>query len=93
MWQFCQFNNETSEAKSVFLQSYLNMLRVLQVSSDNGQLPMRFKVKVKAVEDEDVVQKVSSNFFASFLECIIVYCILCLTFSKQSKGVIWPKLF
>ena len=33
------------------------MLRVLQVSSDKGVL-MRFKVKVKAVEDEDVVQKV-----------------------------------
>ena len=40
------------------LQSYLNMLRIVQMTADETSR-IEFKIKVKAVDDPDVVQKVS----------------------------------
>ena len=41
------------------LQSYLNMLKIVQVSNiDGSAIKIKFKIKVKPVVDEDVVQKV-----------------------------------
>ena len=40
------------------LQSYLNMLKVIQ-NTNGGQEDLKFQIKVKAVVDEDVVQKVN----------------------------------
>ena len=39
------------------LQSYLNMLRIVQMTADETSR-IEFKIKVKAVDDPDVVQKV-----------------------------------
>ena len=43
------------------LQSYLNMLRIVQMTADETSR-IEFKIKVKAVDDPDVVQKVSKPF-------------------------------
>ena len=40
------------------LQSYLNMLRIVQMTADETS-GIEFKIKVKAVDDPDVVQKVN----------------------------------
>ena len=42
------------------LQSYLNMLKVIQ-NTNGGQEDLKFQIKVKAVVDEDVVQKVNKG--------------------------------
>ena len=42
------------------LQSYLNMLRIVQMTADETSR-IEFKIKVKAVDDPDVVQKVGIN--------------------------------
>ena len=43
------------------LQSYLNMLKVIQ-NTNGGQEDLKFQIKVKAVVDEDVVQKVNIKY-------------------------------
>ena len=49
---------QTTELNLVMLQSYLNMLRIVQMTADETS-QIEFKIKVKAVDDPDVVQKVS----------------------------------
>ena len=46
------------------LQSYLNMLKVIQITN-GGEEDLKFQIKIKAVNDEDVVQKVK-DFVAIF---------------------------
>ena len=41
------------------LQSYLNMLKVIQNTNGGQEESLKFQIKVKAVVDEDVVQKVN----------------------------------
>ena len=48
------------------LQSYLNMLRILQVSDGISLPQLKFKIKVKPVVDEDVVQKVNTRIEKAF---------------------------
>ena len=51
------------------LQSYLNMLKVIQITN-GGEEDLKFQIKIKAVNDEDVVQKVKdfvAIFFFNFL--------------------------
>ena len=45
------------------LQSYLNMLKVIQNTNGGhqGEESLKFQIKVKAVVDEDVVQKVNKG--------------------------------
>ena len=56
-------SNHAKDDNYVMLQSYLNMLRIVQMTKDSTiadeASPMKFRIKVKAVEDPDVVQKVS----------------------------------
>lgn len=60
LWQFCNFSLDIPEDNGVMLQSYLNMLKVIQITNGNGSSDnLKFKMKVKAVVDEDVVQKVA----------------------------------
>ena len=49
---------QTTQLNLVMLQSYLNMLRIVQMTADETSR-IEFKIKVKAVDDPDVVQKVS----------------------------------
>ena len=49
---------QTTALNLVMLQSYLNMLRIVQMTADETSR-IEFKIKVKAVDDPDVVQKVS----------------------------------
>ena len=61
-WQFCHFlpaaEVDVLSEEYVMLQSYLNMLKVIQ-NTNGGQEDLKFQIKVKAVVDEDVVQKVN----------------------------------
>ena len=46
------------------LQSYLNMLKVIQNTNGGGgdkEESLKFQIKVKTVVDEDVVQKVNKG--------------------------------
>ncbi len=49
----------TDDQDYVMLQSYLNMFQVLQMTTQAaGDERLKFRIKVKALVDEDVVQKV-----------------------------------
>ena len=52
------------------LQSYLNMLKVIQITN-GGEEDLKFQIKIKAVNDEDVVQKVK-DFFAILFQFSIL---------------------
>ena len=82
-WQFCHFLQTASEVSTqdaeeyVMLQSYLNMLKVIQITN-GAEGDLKFQINVTAVEDEDVVQKVKSvnhkiYFFLSMERHIICY--------------------
>jgi hypothetical protein len=62
MWRFCHFINNEEKDDYVMLQSYLNMLKITQMTGEEGQNNKGlgdFAIKVKAVQDEDIVQKVT----------------------------------
>ena len=49
----------TDDQDYVMLQSYLNVFQVLQMTTQAaGDERLKFRIKVKALVDEDVVQKV-----------------------------------
>ena len=60
-WRFCKFS-QAAEARPpealTFIQSYLNILKVSQVTGESGDGGLLFKLALQCVRDEDVGLKV-----------------------------------
>lgn len=57
-WRFCKFSPNGEEISSTFIQSYLNILKVRQVTGNHGS-GLLFKLEIFSVRDEDTALKVN----------------------------------
>ena len=71
-WKFCNFNSALStyqgdEGIFLYVQSFLGILHLKQVTGNTSPTGLRFKVQAELSEDRDTALKVSDFFIFSYL--------------------------